>query len=253
MKFIDIHSHLDICKNISEIIKICNEKNILIVNCGVDSKSNKKMLELKKEYPEMEICLGVYPVDSLKLSEKDLEKKRGFIKKNKSKILGIGEVGLDLHYEKSSEKFEIQKKNFGRFIELAKELKKPVFVHSRDAEKETIDFIEKFNYDKIVMHCFSGNMKLVKRIVENDWFLSIPSSVKYNKHFQEMIKIVPLENLFCETDAPFLHPDREKGMKNTPVNVLESYKKIAEIKDLGLDEVKEKVWNNFLKLVKFKN
>lgn len=248
MKFIDIHSHLDICKNIPEVVENCKGKEILIVTCGTDLETNRKTLELKEKYPEIEICLGIYPLDGLKLSEEEIEKEVSFIRKNKNKILGIGEVGLDLHTIKDSENFEKQKKVFGKMIELAKELDKPIFVHSRDAEKETIEFLETFDYKKIVMHCFSGNMKLVKKIIDNGWKLSIPASVKYNEHFQKVVEIAPIENLFCETDSPFLHPDRIQGMKNTPENVLESYKKIAEIKGLEMDEVKEKVWGNFKRL-----
>jgi TatD DNase family protein len=250
MEFLDIHSHLDMCENISGIISNCNERNIKIVTCGVNPKINKKTLELKEKHKEIEICLGVYPLDGLKLSEKEMHKEISFIRDKRDKIYGIGEVGLDLHHEKSPEKFEIQKDNFGKFVKLAIELDKPVFVHSRDAEEETVEFLEKFGYEKIVMHCFSGNMKLVKRIIKNGWFLSIPASVKYNEHFQKIIEIAPIENLFCETDSPFLHPDRIQGMKNTSENVLESYKKISEIKKLSLEEVKEKIWKNFLSLSK---
>lgn len=250
MKFIDVHSHLDACKNISEIVKSCNEKEIIIVTCGVDVKSNRKTLELKEKYPEIEICLGVYPLDGLKMSEKDLEKEIEFIKENKDKVFGIGEIGLDLHTIKDSENFEKQKKVFGRFVEFAKELNKPIFVHSREAEKETIEFLEDFSYDKIVMHCFSGNMKLVKRIIDNGWKLSIPASVKYNEHFQKIVEITPIENLLCETDSPFLHPLRERD--NNSVNVIESYKKISEIKKISLDKVKDKILGNFENLKKFK-
>lgn len=245
MKFIDIHSHLDICKKIPEVVENCNEREIVIVTCGTDVKTNRKTLEIKEKYPEVEICLGIYPLDGLKMSEEDLEKEIQFIRENKNKIFGIGEVGLDLHSIKDSENFAKQKEVFGKMIELAKEFDKPIFVHSREAEKETVEFLEGFGFDKIVMHCFSGNMKLVKRIINNNWDLSIPASVKYNEHFQKIVEIADIKNLFCETDSPFLHPDKIQGMKNTPENVLESYNKISEIKNLKLEEVKEKVWKNF--------
>jgi len=245
-----MHSHLDMCKDISGIVNSCNEKDIQIVTCGVNPKSIKETLKLKEQFPEIEICLGVYPLDSLKLSDKKIDDEINFIRENKDKIFGIGEVGLDFYHDKSLDNFEIQKKNFDKFVKLAIELNKPLVVHSRSAEKETIEFLEKYGYDKIIMHCFSGSMKLVKQIVKNSWFLSIPSSVKYNEHFQKVVETAPFENLFCETDAPFLHPDRIQGGVNTSVNVLESYKKIAEIKKLDLEEVEERVWDNFLELKK---
>jgi len=245
MKSIDIHSHLDSCPDIPEIVRECREKDIVIVTCGTDIESNRETLELKHEYPEIEICLGIYPLECLEMSDEDIEKEIKFIRENEDKILGIGEVGLDLHTVNDLKSLEKQKKVLGKFVELAKELEKPIFIHSRDAEKETIEFLEGFDYKKIVMHCFSGGMNLVRQIVQNGWSLSIPSSVKYNEHFQKVVEITPIENLFCETDAPFLHPDKIQGMKNTSVSVLESYKKIAEIKNLDLKKVENEIWDNF--------
>lgn len=96
------------------------------------------------------------------------------------------------------------------------------------------------------MHCFSGNRNLVKRIIENKWFLSIPTSVKHSEHFQNLIKITPIEYLLCETDSPFLHPDKLEN--NEPANVIESYKKISEIKELDLGKVENKIQENYFRL-----
>jgi len=101
------------------------------------------------------------------------------------------------------------------------------------------------------MHCFSGNMNLVKRIIKNNWRLSIPANVKYSEHFQKIIEITPIENLFCETDSPFLHPD--KKFPNEPANVIESYKKISEIKNLSLAEVEKKIEENYKRLFNSKD
>jgi TatD DNase family protein len=177
------------------------------------------------------------------MSNEEIDKEIEYIIKNKDKILGIGEVGLDLHTIKDSESFEKQKEILSKFIKLAKKLKKPIFIHSREAEEETIRFLEDFDYNKIVMHCFSGSMNLVKRIIENNWFLSIPSSIKYNNHFQKIVEIVPIERLFCETDSPFLHPNKERD--NNSYNVVESYKMISYIKRMSLDEVKKNILENF--------
>ncbi len=248
MKFTDIHCHLDLCKNISQIVKECREKEVRIVTCGVDSKTNVESLDLAEKYSGIvEACLGIYPLDGLKMSYKQIEDEIKFIRENKDKIFGIGEVGLDLHTIKDLKSFEKQKLVLGKFVELARELGKPIFIHSRDAEKETIEFLQDFDYNKIILHCFSGSMKLVERILQNGWSLSIPASVKYNEHFQKVVQISPIEKLFCETDAPFLNPFRN-GNQNSPVNVLESYKKIAEIKNLDLNEVAKKIEENFEKL-----
>ncbi len=245
--FIDTHSHIDLLKNYKQAIQNAKKENIKILTAGIDIKSNRKLLELKKQNPEIEICLGIYPTETLKLSDEEIDSEIEFIKKNKDKIIAIGEVGLDLK-ENSKETLEKQKENLSKFVELARELNKPVIIHSRKAEEECIEFLEKFNYNKIVMHCFSGNFKLVKKILENNWILTIPTSVKNSQHFQRVIEIAPIENLLCETDSPYLHPDKE--FPNEPKNVIESYKKISEIKKISLKEVEktlEKNYANFFK------
>jgi len=245
--FIDTHSHIDLLENISEIIENAKKSNVKILTAGIDINSNRKILEIKKQNPEIEICLGIYPTETLKISEEEINSEIDFIRNNKNKIIAISEVGLDLK-ENSSETLKKQKENLSKFIELAKELNKPVIIHSRKAEKECIEFLEKFNYKKIVMHCFSGNFKLVKKILENNWILTIPTSVKNSQHFQKVIEIAPIKNLLCETDSPYLHPD--KKFPNEPKNVIESYKKISEIKKIPLKEVEktlEKNYANFFK------
>ncbi|HLD38458.1 MAG TPA: TatD family hydrolase, partial [Candidatus Nanoarchaeia archaeon] len=162
--FIDIHSHVDICKDIDVLIKNAKKENVKILTAGTSPKSNRKILELKEKYLEINICLGIYPIDALKLSEKEINSEIEFIKKNKEKISAIGEVGIDLKHAKE-ETLETQKENLTKFVNLAKELDIPVVIHSRKAEKECIELLEKLNCNKIIMHCFSGNMKLVDKII----------------------------------------------------------------------------------------
>ena len=223
--FIDIHSHIDICKDIDILIKNAKKENVKILTAGTSPKSNRKILELKEKYPEINICLGIYPIDALKLSDLEIDSEIEFIKKNKSNILGIGEVGLDLKHASEDS---------------------PIIIHSRKAEKECIELLEKLNYHKIIMHCFSGNMKLVDKIIKNNWNLSIPANVKHSEHFQKIVEKTPIKQLFCETDSPFLHPD--KLQENEPANVIESYKKISEIKALPLAEVEKQIEENYKRL-----
>lgn len=96
------------------------------------------------------------------------------------------------------------------------------------------------------MHCFTGKKKLVKRIQNNGWFLTIPTCVVRSFQFQDIAKEVPLSQLFCETDAPYLSPYKDK--KNEPAFVIESYKKIAEIKGMDLNEVVNNIWMNWQKV-----
>jgi TatD DNase family protein len=97
------------------------------------------------------------------------------------------------------------------------------------------------------MHCFSGSFKLVNRIIENGWYLTIPTNVTFSEHFQKVVERVDIKSLLCETDSPFLHPIKGKH-DNEPANIIESYRKIAEIKKLGLNEVEKIIENNFERL-----
>ena len=246
MVFIDIHSHVfsNKEKEIPEMIEKARRARVeFILDNGLNPESNKRVLELAKKYFELKPCLGMYPSDAIDLSREELEKALDFIKEHKNEIYAIGEVGLDL---KELDSLEGQEKIFRKMVELAIELDKPLIIHSRKAEKRAIEILGEYNYKKIIMHCFCGKLKLVKRILEKGWFISIPTSVKKSEQFQEIVKIAPLEKLFCETDSPYLHPDRK--FPNHPAKVIESYKKIADIKKISLKEVEERIEDNFKKL-----
>ena len=242
--YIDVHCHLDLLGNIEKIIERAKKLDIeIIVANGINHETNRKILELCEKFPIVKAALGIYPIDALKMSHKGLNEEINFIKQNKDKISAIGEVGLDF---KESDEIKEQEKNFLKFIALSKELDKPLIIHSRKAEDRCIEILEKTMAKKVIMHCFCGTKKAIKRIAENGWFLSVPANVNYNIQFQELVKETPIEHLLCETDSPFLHP--EKGANNSPENVIVSYKKIAELKNLSLKDVEKKIENNYYRL-----
>jgi|SRR3989344_997417 len=248
---IDVHCHLD--KLIEEgfpldkALKNCKDSNVkIIVVNGTDHEQNIKVLDLAKKHEEVKPALGIYPLDALKLSEAEIDEEIEFIIENKKVVRAIGEVGLDLKEEELHKTLDKQKINLAKFVNLAIKLDKPVIVHSRKAELHTIELLESLQAKKVIMHCFSGKMSLVDRIVKNGWLLSIPANIHYNQQFQDVVKRVSLSNLLCETDTPYLHPLKE--WPNEPANVIYSYKKIAEIKGIKLEEVEKEIENNFNKL-----
>jgi TatD DNase family protein len=245
--FIDVHCHIDMLENLDKVVARAKKKGIeVIVTNGVNPESNREVMELSRKFKEVKFSAGMYPIDALALTEKGIEEEIKFIRKNKDKIIAIGEVGLDLKHDTRNKGFTRQKKIFTRFVNLAIELDKPLIVHSRKAEQETIELLEKLNAKKVNMHCFSGRLNLADRIVGNGWYLSIPANVKFSEHFQKITHRVPITNLLCETDSPYLHPD--KDFPNEPHNVVISYKKIAEIKSLELRDVEKEIGKNFKRL-----
>jgi TatD DNase family protein len=244
--YIDLHCHLDAIEDIDGAISRAHDAGVsIIVSAGVDSLTNKKTLELARRFSQVRAALGFYPMDALSREtdgthgKDDIENEILFIEKNKDKIIAIGEVGLDYFNGKDK---ETQKLHFKKIIELAERIKKPLIVHSRKAEEDVIEMLSK-THAKVVLHCFSGRKNLVKRAIELGYFFSIPTNVVRAQHFWGIIEAAPINRLFCETDSPWLSP--YPGKKNEPAFVVESYKKIAEIKGLDLVETERLIFQNY--------
>jgi len=231
-------------KDISKVIEKADKREVdIIITNGINIKNNREIMKLAEKYKAVKPSLGIYPTDALELSDSQIDKEIEFIKENKEKIIAIGEVGMD--FKEASDK-EKQKTTFEKFIRLAKKIDKPIIVHSRKAEKECIEALERLGAKKVMLHYFSGKFSLAERAVKNGWFLSIPTAVNYSEQFRKIAKEIPLDNLLCETDSPFSHP--MKRGQNEPVNVIYSYKKIALLKGIPLDEVEDKIEDNFKRL-----
>ncbi|MFH1053252.1 MAG: TatD family hydrolase [Candidatus Woesearchaeota archaeon] len=249
MMLIDCHNHIDskqFHKDIDKVLERAKKAGVkAIINNGLLPESNRKTLELASKHDVIKAALGLYPVDvlNLKMSDKDIDDEIDFIQKNKDKIVAVGEIGLDFYWVKEDYKRQRQKELFQKMIDLAIEIKKPIIVHSRKAEKETIEIIEKSGIKKVMMHCFCGTIELVKRIEKNGWYLSIPCTVVRSAHFQQVVKEVNINKLLTETDGPYLSPFPRK--RNEPANIAVSVKKIAEIKNMDEEETGKNIFMNF--------
>lgn len=258
MKLVDVHAHLDderIFPNLDNIIKEAKEKGQkVIITSGVNPKTNRAALSLSEKYDIVKPSFGFYPIDSIaerinnfnleeefrKITSFSLKEEMEWVEKNKDKCVAIGEIGMDFQIAPSYK--EEQRKVFEELIMFAKKIDKPVVIHSRKAELECIEILEKFGVKKVLMHCFGGKKSLVKRCVANGWFLSVPPVLIRLEHFRMMAELVPLENILTETDAPYLSPI--KGEINIPQNVEISINEIARIKNIDREEVSEKIFQN---------
>jgi len=237
---IDIHAHLDLKhfeNDLDDVLERAKKNNVkLITNNGLNPESNRKTLELSKKYEIIKPALGIYPDCVSKI---DVDSELRFIKDN---AFAIGEVGLD----GTEENMELQKEVFIKIIELAKEINKPLIVHSRKAENEVIELLEKNNAKKVILHCFHGDFGLIKKAVKLGYSFSLAPSILRSEHMQKMAKEVPLSHLFTETDSPFLSFDR--NARNEPANVIFTVKKIAEIKNLDAKEVENNLFMNYQRM-----
>jgi len=240
--FVDVHAHLDFPefeKDLEEVIEKAKKIGVIaIVNCGVNIESNRKTIELAKKYDIIKPALGIYPTYVTELTEEEFEREIEFILKYKP--FAISEVGLDF---KESNKIKEQKDRFQKFIEIAEKLNVPIIVHSRKAENEVYEMIKSSNLKKVVMHCFMGKLKLAKKIEEEGWLFSIPPIINHSLHFQELVKRIALNSILTETDSPFL--SHIKGERNTPLNVVVVVEKIAELRGLNKEEVKNIIFMNY--------
>ena len=172
-----------------------------------------------------------------------------YLKKD-SKIIGIGETGLDFYYNNSDKKSQI--KSFEEHIKASIETNTPLIVHSRNAENETYDLLKNFNDKrlKILMHCFTGSKEFAKRLLTLNSFFSASGIITFKNSvdLQETFKFLPKENLLIEKDSPFLAPEPNRGKKNEPSFLKFTAEKLAKLKDISSDDLIDITTNNFNKL-----
>ncbi len=250
MLLTDVHAHLDLeefYSDLDAVIERAQKAGVkAIISNGLNPESNRKTLELSKRYPLIKPALGLYPDDAVKLTEKQIKDELNFIEKNKDKIIAIGEVGLDYKYCKKKQEQEKQKQIFIKLIKLSKKINKPIIVHSRKAESDVIDLLKNSNAKKVILHCFSGNLKLVKIAEDISYSFSIPTNITYSQHFQKLAEIVDINQILTETDSPYLSPYKNK--RNEPSFIIETIKKIAEIKNISINETSNNIFMNYQKV-----
>ncbi|MGM5484890.1 MAG: TatD family hydrolase [Nanobdellota archaeon] len=242
--YIDAHCHIDSYEDVKSRVDRAVEKGVkIMINNGINPEKNRQTLELAEQYPQVKAALGLSPFDAVEMAESEIDSEIDFIRENKDKIIAIGEVGMDLKILEEKDK---QEKVFRKFVRLAKELSVPVIVHSRKAEGRCIEILEEEGAEKVIMHCFTGKKKYYKVIEDKGWFFTVPTLVEYAEQFQNMIRQVSISKLLCETDSPYLHP--EKKDYNEPANVVYSYRKVAQIKGMEEAEVINNIFMNYQRL-----
>ena len=238
---IDAHCHLEFFEDADDVIERAKKAGVVaIVASGLNPQRNRQALEISAKNKMVKAAIGIYPADGLKMTDAELKEELDFIERNKDKIIAISEIGLDLE---EAENLERQTKIFEMQLELAHKLGKPVVVHSRKAEKETIEVLSRHKDLAVVMHAFHGNVELAKK---SGFYYTIAANIGRSDHLQRMTRELPMSRLLTETDAPFLAP--EKGGRSEPADVALAVKKIAEIKGLDAEEVKKMIFANYQKV-----
>ena len=244
---IDTHCHLNSndYENIDKVIKHM-DGNIMIVS-GADMASNRENLDLVKKHSNIYTTIGMHPEVASVYNSSSLSWLESHV--NDAKVVGIGEIGLDYHYEGYDK--ELQKKMFIEQIELAKKYHKVVVIHSRDAIADTLDIIREYlSGYPTVMHCYSGSVETARVLTNMGVMLGIGGVLTFKNASKlvEVVREIDLKYLLLETDSPYLTPEPFRGKTNEPYNILYVARKIAEIKNISVEEVLEITTNNAIRL-----
>lgn len=248
MKLIDTHSHYNDEKfdnDRDEVIQnITNSGITTIINAGYSLESSKRAIEIANNYDFMYATVGVSPNDIENLENNYIEQIKEMAKEQK--VIAIGEIGLDYYWNKENK--ETQKEIFIKQVELANQLGLPIVIHTRDAVMDTIDILKnKVNCNKKgVFHCCPLNTELIKEGLKLGFYISFagPITFKNSKNAEKIVKMVPIDRILTETDSPYLSPEPVRGTRNDSRNIKYIAQKIAQIKNMPIENIAEQIQKN---------
>ena len=253
---IDSHCHLDQQPLIDDLNNIVNRSKEVgiekLLTISTTLNSFNEISNLVNFDPIIYGTFGIHPHES----DKEFVSKSEIISKIKTnkKIIGVGETGLDFYYNNSDKKNQIN--SFINHIEAAIDLNIPLIVHSRNAETDTFDIINRYKNQnlKVLMHCFTGSLNLAKKLLDLDAFFSASGIItfKNSNSLQDTFKFLPDNKILIETDSPYLAPEPMRGKKNEPSFIHHTIKKLAQIKKIEINKLDNITTNNFNNLFFFK-
>mgnify|MGYP004559613351 FL=1 len=255
MEIFDSHAHYDDEKfneDREEVIKSIYEEGITkCINIGCDIKTSENSIKLSEKYDFIYATCSIHPSEIPQTEQelwKQLVKIKEMAKINK-KVVGIGEIGLDYHWNKDN--IELQKKAFIEQINIANELNLPISIHTRDAIDDTIEIIRNYKVNKNgVLHCCPFNRELVKQGLQAGYYIAFggTSTFKNSKNANEIIEMVPIGKILVETDSPYLAPEPLRGTRNDSRNLKYVIAKLANVKGISEEEMAKATYINACKL-----
>lgn len=246
------HAHYDdeaFDQDRNELLAQIPENGIAyVVNISASLETCRKVLKLIEQYPYLYGTLGVHPNDVLELNEEGME---WLEKKSASeKIVAIGEIGLDYHYDEPSK--EIQKKWFIRQLDLARKVQLPIIIHSREAAQDTLDIMKAEKAGDIggVVHCFSYGIEMAREYLSMGFYIGVGGVITFKnaKKLREVVEYAPLDRILLETDCPYLAPEPYRGKRNSSLNLPYVVEEIARIKGTSREEVEAVTLENAKKM-----
>lgn len=250
----DTHCHLQYHKfdeDRDEVIKRAFDTGIKMICVGTDYEMSEKAIELATKYDGIWASVGLHPNDNLEESF-DIEKYTKLAEN--TKVIAIGEIGLDYYRTPDEEQQKIQKQRLLEQISLAIRINKPVIIHCRNAHEDMTQIIENWKLKtenstlRGVIHSFTGTLQEAQKYVELGFYIGLNGIITFARDYDEVVKQIPLDRILTETDAPFLTPVPNRGKRNEPSYVQFVVEKIAEIREINPDEVASITTQNAIEL-----
>lgn len=261
MELFDSHAHYNDEKfnqDRHEVISSAKAEGVTKLICvGYNIQSSLDAIKIAKDYEFIYSSCGISPNDIPQTEQKlwkELAEIKELLKQKDAKIVAIGEIGLDYYWNK--ENTDLQKTAFIEQIKIANENNLPIIIHTREAVADTIDILKnKIKVDnKGIFHCCPLNRELVKEALKLGFYISLagPITFKNAKNANEIIEMIPLERILIETDSPYLSPEPLRGKRNDSRNVKYMAQKIAEVKQMNIEEIAKITYENAEKVFKMK-
>ncbi len=256
----ETHAHYDDEKfdpdRVELLSHLLRENNIgKIVNVGATFNGCKESIALAEKYDDVYAAIGIHPEEIDEINDDVME----WLAVNSShpKVVAIGEIGLDYYWVKDEKQREKQRFWFEKQMDLAKNLKIPVIIHSRDAAEDTLYTIKKYNnvHVKGIVHCYSYSKEIAMEYVKMGWYIGVGGVVTFKnaKKLVETVEAIPLTSIVLETDCPYMAPVPHRGERNSSMYLSYVAEKIAEIKGITVQEVEKVTYQNALNIYKKAN
>ncbi|MCF7856813.1 TatD family hydrolase [Candidatus Gracilibacteria bacterium] len=246
MHLVDTHCHLDfpeLQKDFDEVLARAHSAGVKkFINPGVGIEESRKAVQLSSEHENIFAAVGIHPHEADSVDEKILAELE--VLAQNSKVVAIGEIGLDFFKLRNSK--EIQIAAFEKQLGLAQKLDLPLIVHAREADAEIFKILDKFPSLRGVLHCFGGDWSFAEKVLERGFFIGLTGIVTFPnaKNVREVAQKIPLEKLLIETDAPFLAPQKFRGQRCEPAFVVEVAEEVARLRGIEISEIAEKTTKN---------
>ena len=237
--FFHLQEHID---------KAINAKVTYMLVVGIDLQTSKRAIEIAEKYSFIYAAVALHPNEIMNAKNGDYEAIVELAKHKK--VVAVGEIGLDYHWKNTP--VDIQKEYFLKFLKVAKEINKPIIIHTRDSLDDTLSFLND-NRNLLtsgVMHCFSGNVAMARKFIDLGFYISLagPLTFKNAKETKQVAQMISLDNLLVETDAPYLAPHPYRGKLNEPALLVHVVDELSKLKNLEYQFVAETTAKNAKKL-----